>query len=72
MVIRRIFVPKRDANGKRRRLQNEYLLSLCSSPNIIRVIKSRRIKWAGHVARIEESGSAFKILTDKPIGKRSL
>ena len=42
------------------------------SPNIVRGIKSRRLKWAGHVARMEESRSAFKILTGKPIGKRPL
>ena len=41
-------------------------------PNIVRVIKSRRSRWAGHVARMEESMSAFKILTGKPTGKRSL
>ena len=40
------------------------------SPNIVRVIKSRRLRWAGHVARMEESRSAFKILTGKPTGKR--
>ena len=42
------------------------------SPNIVRVIKSRRLRWAGHVARMEEGRSAFKILTDKPTGKRPL
>ena len=42
------------------------------SPNIIRVIKSRRLRWAGHVARMEEGRSAFKILTGKPTGKRPL
>ena len=40
------------------------------SPNIVRVIKSRRLRWAGHIARMEESRSAFKILTGKPTGKR--
>ena len=48
------------------------LISLYRSPNIIRVIKSRRLRWAGHVARMEEGGSAFKILTGKPTGKRPL
>ena len=43
--------------------------SLCRSPNIIRVIKYRRLRWAGHVARMEEGRSAFKILTSKPKGK---
>ena len=45
-----------------------YLLS----PNIVRVITLRRLRWAGHVARMEEGGSAFKILTGKPTGKRPL
>jgi hypothetical protein len=53
-VLRRIFGPKRDeATGKRRRLHNEELNELYSSPNIIRVIKSRRMRWAGHVAFTE-------------------
>jgi hypothetical protein len=52
-VLRRIFGPKRDeATGKWRRLHNEELNDLYSSPNIIRVIKSRRMRWAGHVARM--------------------
>ena len=42
------------------------------SPNIVRVVKSTRLRWAGHVARVEEGRSAFKILTGKPIGKRPL
>ena len=42
------------------------------SPNILRVIKSRKLKWAGHVGRMEEGGSAFKIITGKPTGKRPL
>ena len=45
---------------------------LYCSPNINRVIKSRRLRWVGHVARLEEGRSAFKILTGKPIGKRPL
>ena len=60
----RIFGPKRDENGEWRRLQNVELHSLCRSPNIVRVIKSRRLRWAGHVARMEESRSAFKILVN--------
>ena len=46
-------------------------ISLCS-PNIVRLIKSIRLRWAGHVARMEEGRSAFKILTGKPTGKRPL
>ena len=51
---------------------NEELHSLYRSLNIIRTIKSRRLRWAGHVARVEEGRSAFKILTGTPTGKRSL
>ena len=51
---------------------NEELHSFYRSPNIVRVIKSRRLKWAGNVARMQEGRSAFKILTGKPTGKRSL
>ena len=68
-ILRRIFGPK---NGEWRRIHNEELHSLYRSPNVVRVIKSRRLKWAGHVARMEESRSSFKILTGKPTGKRHL
>ena len=68
-ILRRIFGPKRDENEEWRRLHNEELYSLHRSPNIVRVIKSRRLRWAGHVARIDECRSAFKILTGKPTGK---
>ena len=63
-------VPKRDENGKWRRLHNKKLHSLYRSPNIVRVIKSRRLKWAGHVARMKEGRSVFKILTGALTGKR--
>ena len=69
-ILRRIFGPKRDENGEWRRLHNEELLYF--SPNIVRVIKSKRLRWAGHVARMEEGRSAFKILTGKPTEKRPL
>ena len=53
-ILRRKFGPKRDENGKWGRLHNEELHSLYRSPNIVRVIKSRRLRWARHIARIEE------------------
>ena len=62
-ILRRIFQPKGNANGEWRRLHNEELHSLYRSPYIIRVIKSRRLIWARHVARMEKGRSAFKILT---------
>ena len=71
-ILRRIFEPKRDENGEWRRLHNEELHSLYRSLNIVRVIKYRRLRWAGHVARMEEGRSAFKILTGKSIEKRPL
>ena len=61
-----------DMNGEWRRVHNEELDSLYRSPNIVRVIKSRRLRWAGHVARMKEGRSAFKILKGKPTGKRPL
>jgi hypothetical protein len=72
-VLRRIFWPKRDeATGEWRRLHNEELNDLYSSPNIIRVIKSRRIRWAGHVARMGEKSSAYRILVGRREGERPL
>ena len=67
-ILSRIFGPKRDEIGEWRSLQNEELHSLYRSPNIIRVVKFRRLRWAGHVPRMEEGRSAFRIL----IGKRPL
>ena len=57
-------MPKRNANG--RRLHNEELHSLYRSPNMFRVIITISLKWAGHVARMEEGRSAFKIVAGKP------
>jgi hypothetical protein len=71
-VLRRIFGPKRDeVTGEWRKLHNE-LHSLYLSPNIIRQIKSRRMRWAGHVARMGEERYAYKVLVIKPEGKRPL
>ena len=62
-ILMRIFGPKSDANGEWRRFHNEYLHSLYRSPSITRVTKSKILRWAGHVARMDEGRSAFKILT---------
>ena len=63
MVLRRIFGPRRDEVTREwRRLHNEELNDLYSSPSIVRVIKSRRMRWAGHVARVVEEREAYRIL----------
>ena len=72
MVLRRIFGSRRDeVKGEWRRLHNEELNDLYSSPNIVRVIKSRRMRWAGHVALMGEGG-VYRVLVGKPEGKRPL
>ena len=71
-ILRRIFGPKKDKNGEGRRFHNEELHSLYRSPNMVRVIKPRRLRWAGHVARMDEGRSTFKILTGKHTGKRPM
>ena len=59
--------PRRDeVTGEWRRLRNEELNDLYSSPNIVRVIKSRRMRWAGHVARVAEERGAYRVLVGKP------
>ena len=71
-VLKRIFGPKGDGiTGERRKLHNEELNDLYTSPNIVRMIKSRRMRWAGHVARMEEGRGVHKVLVGKPEGKRS-
>jgi hypothetical protein len=72
-VLRRIFGPKRDEiTGEWRKLPNEELHILYSSPNIIRQIKSRRMRWEGHVARMGKNKNVYKVLIGKPEGKRPL
>jgi hypothetical protein len=71
-VLRRIFGPKRDeVTGERRKLHNEELHILYSSPNI-RQIKSRRMRWVGHVARMGEERNVYRILMGRPEGKTPL
>ena len=73
MVLRRIFGPRRDeVTGEWRRLHNEELNDLYTSPNIVRVIKSRRMRWAGHVARMGEERGVYRVLVGKPEGRRPL
>ena len=69
-ILRQIFRHKSDVNDEWRRLYNEELHTFNRSPNIVRVIKSIRLRWTGHVARMEEGRSVFKILTGAPAGKR--
>jgi hypothetical protein len=72
-VLRRIFGPKRDeVTGECRKLHSEELLNLYSSPDIIRQVKSRRMRWAGHVACMGEERKVYKVLVGKPEGKRLL
>ena len=73
MVFRRIFGPRRDeVMGEWRRLHNEELNDLYSSSNILRVIKSGRMRWAGHVARMVEERGVYRTLVRKPEGRRAL
>ena len=72
-MLRRIFGPKRDGvTGERIKLHIEELNVLYSSPNIVRVIKSRKTRWAGHVARMGEGRSVYRVSVGKPGGKRTL
>jgi hypothetical protein len=72
-VLRRVFGPKRDeVTGEWRKLHNEELNELYSLPNIVRVVKWRQMRWAGHVARMEEYRGVYRVLVGKPEGKRPL
>jgi hypothetical protein len=72
-VLRRIFGPTRDeVTGEWRRLHYRELHNLYSSPDIIREIKSRRMRWAGHVARMGEGRNLYRVLVGKPDGRRPL
>ena len=73
MVSRRIFGPRRNVVTEEwRRLHSEELNDLYSSPNIVPVIKSRRMRWAGHVARMDEERGVYGVLVGKPEGRRPL
>ena len=73
MVLRRIFGPRSyEVTGEWRRLHNEELNDLYCSPNIVRVIKWRRMRWAGHVARVGEERGLYMFLAGKPEGRRPL
>jgi hypothetical protein len=72
-VLRRIFGPKRDeVTGGWRKLHNEEFRDLYSSPSKIRIFKSRRMRWVGHVARMGERRNAYRLLVGKSEGKRPL
>jgi len=72
-VLRKIFGPTKDeVTGEWRRLHNKELNDLYSSPNIVRVITSRRMRWAGHVAHMGEEWGVYRVLVGKPEGRRPM
>jgi len=72
-TLRRTFGPKRDeVTGEWRRLHNEELNDLYSSPNMVQVIKSRRMRWAGHMVHMGEEREVYRVLLRKPEGRRPL
>jgi hypothetical protein len=70
-VLRKIFEPKREEDRSWRKLHNDELHNLYSSPNIVRVINSTRMRWAGHVARMGEGRGVYRILVGTPEGKET-
>jgi hypothetical protein len=72
-VLWKVFGPKRgEVTGEWRKLHNEELNDLYPLPNIVRVVKSRRMRWAGHVARMGEDRGVHRVLVGKPEGERTL
>jgi hypothetical protein len=72
ILFEKLFGSKREENGSWRKLHNDELHVLYSSPNIVRMIKSRRMRWAGHVERVEEGRGVYRVLVGRPEGKRPL
>jgi len=73
VILRRVFGPKRDeVTGEWRKIHNEELSDLYSLPNVVRVVKSRRMRWAGHVARMGQGRGVHRVLVGRPEGKRPL
>ena len=72
-MLRRVFGPKRDeVTGEWSKLHNEELSDLYSLPNIVRLVKSRRMRWAGHVACMGQGRGVYRVLVGKPEGKRPM
>jgi hypothetical protein len=72
LVVRKVFGPKREEDGSWRKLHNVKLHSPYSLSNIVRVIKSRRMRWVGHVARMVEGRGVYRVLVGRPESKRPL
>jgi hypothetical protein len=72
IVLRRKFGPKREQVVSWRKLHNDEIHNLYSSPNIVRVVKSKRMMWAGHVARMGDGGGVYGVLIGRPEGERPL
>jgi hypothetical protein len=68
-MLKKIFCSKRKEDGSWRKLHSDELHNLCSLPNIVRVIKSRRMRWAGHVARMGQGRGVYRVLVGRPKGR---